>query len=107
MPVARRLQRSEGILDGASASLANLAGTVPNPFNPTATISFGVRETQFVRVAMFDALRRQVKSLFEGNVAGDEVRSSRIESGDLSSGLYLIQIQGDLFVASRAAALSK
>jgi hypothetical protein len=84
-----------------------LSEVYPNPFNPTATFSFGVRETQWVQVTMYDALGREVRALFQGEVAGDNLQRVRIDGRGLTSGLYVVQIAGDSFVASRAVALSK
>ncbi|MFQ5568120.1 MAG: LamG-like jellyroll fold domain-containing protein [Rhodothermales bacterium] len=71
---------------------AVLLGNFPNPFNPTTTIVYEVRETQRVRVSVWDLSGQQVAMLV------DQVRRPgsydvRFDGGDLPSGTYFVRLQ--------------
>ena len=74
-----------------------LSAAYPNPFNPTAQFSLSVARTQRVRVALYDALGREVRVLFDGPVEGGEARTFTIEGDGLPSGLYVYRVVGERF----------
>lgn len=64
----------------------------PNPFNPTTRIRFGVPETGFVRLAVYDILGREVRTLVsETRPAGWHEVS--FDASALASGMYLYRIE--------------
>jgi hypothetical protein len=78
----------------------------PNPFNPTTTIAFDIKSTSFVRVAVYDLLGRQVKTLV--NETRDAGRHSvQLNASDLSSGLYIVRMETAGRVFERAITLIK
>ncbi len=79
----------------------------PNPFNPQAQFSLAVRQTQQVRVAVYDVLGREVAQLFNGVLPANETHQFTIDGSGFSSGLYLVQVIGEQFSATRQVTLLK
>ena len=75
---------------------AQLNAPFPNPTHGgDATVQFAVKEQAPVTVTLHDALGRQVRTLFEGTPeAAGQLQQVRIEAGSLSSGLYLVRLEG-------------
>ena len=64
----------------------------PNPFNPTATISYDVKDAVNVRLTIFDVLGRQVITLLDDfRVPGRY--SETFNASHLSSGLYFYRVE--------------
>jgi len=78
------------------AGRAQLNAPFPNPTRGgDATVQFAVKEQAPVTVTLHDALGREVRTLFEGTPeAGGQLQQVRIEAGSLSSGLYLVRLEG-------------
>ena len=105
--------------DGASAYSAEvevfvelpgayeLTAAYPNPFNPQAQFTLAVQQAQVVQVALYDLLGRRVQTLYNGVLEANESHSFTINGAGLSSGLYLIQVQGERFSASQRVTLLK
>ncbi|ARA94136.1 hypothetical protein AWN76_013885 [Rhodothermaceae bacterium RA] len=69
-----------------------LVGSYPNPFNPRATIRYGLPEAGSVRLAVYDLLGREVTVLVDGmQVAG--WYNVAFEAGTLPTGVYLYRVQ--------------
>jgi len=66
----------------------------PNPLRTRATIRFGVRDTGPVRVELYDALGRHVRTLHSGDAEGGRMHESHIDAQDLASGLYFLRARG-------------
>ena len=79
----------------------------PNPFNPEAQFRFAVRQTQPVRVELYDMLGRQAKVLYEGVPQAGQMHTVRIDGSDLPSGLYLVRVAGTSFVKTQTVTLIK
>lgn len=84
-----------------------LESAYPNPFNPEATFRFGVNAQQNVRAELVDVLGRVVSTLFEGNVAADDMQTVRIDGSGLPSGAYLIRVVGETFADAQPVTLLK
>ena len=77
------------------AGRAQLNAPFPNPTRSGATVQFAVKEQAPVTVTLHDALGREVRTLFEGTPeAAGQLQPVRIEAGSLSSGLYLVRLEG-------------
>ena len=64
----------------------------PNPFNPNTTISYDIRETGHVTLAVFDVLGREVMTL----VNAEQTAASytvEFDASKLSSGIYFYQLK--------------
>jgi uncharacterized repeat protein (TIGR01451 family) len=68
-----------------------LGQNYPNPFNPATTITFSMSTTAPARLAVYDLLGREVRTLVEGVVAAG-MHSLVFEAGDLPSGTYLYRL---------------
>jgi hypothetical protein len=64
----------------------------PNPFNPSTTIRFGLPFGSRVTVKVFNMLGEEVATLFDGRKDAG-LHALQFEPANLSSGVYLIQIQ--------------
>lgn len=78
----------------------------PNPFNPTTTIRYDVKQTGNVRLTIFNLLGQEVSRLIDSqHLAGTYTVSWN--ATDLPSGIYFYQMQTADFVQTRKMALVK
>jgi PKD repeat protein len=69
----------------------------PNPFNPTTTISYVVKSPNFVKLKIFDALGREVKTIVNEFQTAN-IYSVKFDAGTFSTGIYYYKLQiGDDF----------
>ncbi len=73
----------------------------PNPFNPQATFSFGVRQQQQVVIEVFDMLGRRVQELYRGTPQGGVTQTVFLDGSRLTSGTYVVRVLGEHFVDSQ------
>jgi len=85
----------------------DLSPIYPNPFNPEARFTLTMAQTQPVRVALYDALGREVAVLHEGLLASGQPHAFALQGHALPNGVYLIQATGATFSATRQAMLVK
>ncbi len=83
------------------SALAQLYAARPNPFNPTTTIGYALREYATVEIGIYDVAGRRVRRLVsEFSPAGDHdvVWDGRNDLGEsVASGVYLYRLQaGDV-----------
>jgi len=94
---------------GDIPAVNSLAQNHPNPFNPTTTISFGLRERGAVSLKIYDAAGRLVRTLVdEVREAGTyrETWDGRNNRGTrVASGIYFYRMKTPGFVWSRKMAL--
>ena len=69
-----------------------LQNAYPNPFSSQTTISYSLLHPEPVRIALYDALGRMVKSMDEG-VQATGTYEVLIDAGDLPAGTYYYEIQ--------------
>jgi hypothetical protein len=67
----------------------------PNPFNPTTTVRFRVAAAQRVTVSLYDALGRQVASLYEGYAEANHYETVQVDGTALPSGTYTVVLEGE------------
>ncbi len=79
----------------------------PNPFAPEARFSLMVKRRQHVDVDVYDVLGRRVRVLYRGEMAAEQARLLVFASGDLPSGVYVIQAVGEAFAATRRVVLAR
>ena len=84
-----------------------LSAAYPNPFNPRTQFTLSVRETQEVRVEVFNLLGQRVRLLHEGPLEASREHSFTFEAGDLPSGLYLYRAQSESLTITRQVTLLK
>lgn len=64
----------------------------PNPFNPETSIRFTVAATGTAKLVVFDALGREVATLFNGAAEPGRQYSVRFDGAGLSSGVYFYRL---------------
>jgi hypothetical protein len=80
---------------------AQLSPVQPNPMRTDATLELAVRETQSVRVEVFNVLGQRVRVLHEGPLEANSPTTLRISGTDLPSGVYFVRAQGEQFSTTR------
>ncbi len=75
---------------GRPAAFA-LAQNTPNPFNPTTAISYQLSAVSNVRLDVFDALGRKVRTLVDGPQSAG-AHTVTFDGNGLASGLYLYRL---------------
>ena len=86
-----------GVEENSSAPVRfSLDQNYPNPFNPTTTIRYQLPESGTITVKVYDALGREVRTLFGGYQDASSHRltwDGKNESGiDVSSGMYFYRL---------------
>ena len=79
----------------------------PNPTTGLAELSLSVEQSQPVRVAVYDAIGREVAVLFDAQVAAGTPQALRLEGRNLPSGLYVVRAVGDTFQATQRVVVSR
>ena len=70
-------------------------GPSPNPARGQSTIRLVLRETQNLRVVLYDGLGRRVRLLRDGRVSAGVVQRLRIRASQHASGTYFLHVQGE------------
>lgn len=83
-----------------------LSQNFPNPFNPSTTISYNLKEKSNVTLEIFDILGRKIKSLVDGEIqsAGRHIvvwNGKNISGNSVSSGVYLYRIHANDFIETK------
>ncbi len=84
-----------------------LSEAYPNPFNPQTQFTLTVARTQNVQIRVYNLLGREVGQVFSGRLAGQETHAFQLDGNAWASGLYVIQIVGESFNATRKVSLAK
>ncbi len=84
----------------------SLKQNFPNPFNPSTTIQFDSPKGGHVRLAVYDALGKQVALLADGyEDAGSHIVS--YDASRLATGIYFYRLEADGFAESKKMVLAK
>lgn len=84
-----------------------LSGAYPNPFNSQAIFELTVNKLQDVRITLYDVLGRQVKMLHNGPLTTNETHRFTINGRRLSTGVYMIRVQGEQFLTTKKVTMVK
>ncbi|MCD6176440.1 MAG: T9SS type A sorting domain-containing protein [Candidatus Cloacimonetes bacterium] len=88
-----------------------LNSNFPNPFNPTTTISFSLKETGNVKIEIFNIRGQKVKTLTNGLLPAKNhqiVWNGKDDKGkSVSSGIYFYKMRSANYTASRKMILMK
>ncbi|MEM6326311.1 MAG: T9SS type A sorting domain-containing protein [Bacteroidota bacterium] len=84
-----------------------LSAARPNPFSTTTSLQLSLDATTALRVAVFDALGREVMKLHEGTLQAGTY-NLRLDGSNLPPGLYLVRAtDGRGATVTRSVALSR
>lgn len=78
----------------------------PNPFNPTATFPYDVKESTHVRLEVFDLLGRRISTLVDAERAAGRYEV-QFHAASLPSGVYIYRIEMAAFRAAGSVLLVK
>ncbi|MFC2102949.1 alpha/beta hydrolase-fold protein [Bacteroidota bacterium] len=83
-----------------------LAQNFPNPFNPTTTIVYGLRERMIVELKVYDVLGREIEAIVNGE---QEAGYYEIEfnANRLASGIYFYRLQAGSFIETKKMVLMR
>ena len=83
-----------------------LSEAYPNPFNSTTRISFGMADAGHASLKVFDMKGRLVKTLIN-NIVEPGYHNAIVNGVDLTTGVYLIQVEMTGFKATRKVVFLK
>ena len=83
-----------------------LHNAYPNPFNPTATIAYDLKEATNVKLVVFDITGRTVATLVEGWV-NEGAHYAVFTAENLSSGIYFYKLNAGSFTDTKKMLLLK
>jgi hypothetical protein len=91
--------------EGVPSYIDALNENYPNPFNPTTTISFSLKESRHATLFIYNALGQKVRTLADGPLTAglhSLVWDGRDDSGrKVSSGMYVYTLRAGTFVKTR------
>ncbi|MCC6865484.1 MAG: T9SS type A sorting domain-containing protein [Ignavibacteria bacterium] len=83
-----------------------LSQNYPNPFNPSTTIKYSLPKGENVKLVVYDALGREVKTLVN-EFKNSGVYSVNFDASSLSSGIYFYKIEAGSFTETKKMLLVK
>ncbi|MEZ4702787.1 MAG: T9SS type A sorting domain-containing protein [Rhodothermales bacterium] len=84
----------------------HLSQNYPNPFNPSTRIQFALNDAAPVRLAVYDLLGREVRTLVDATRAAG-THTVTFDAGDLPSGVYFYRIEAGAASETRRMVLMK
>jgi len=69
----------------------------PNPARDLVNIRFGVRESQQIRLELFDATGRRIRTLYSDKSASSRINHLLMDTRELSSGPHILRLSGSSF----------
>lgn len=97
--------------DSVLPVLAGKVSNYPNPFNPNTTISLALAKDSNVTVRIYNVKGQVIRNLLNGKVkAGSHIlqwNGNDDNGSPVSSGIYLVKLQGEGFASNRKMTLMK
>jgi len=81
--------------------------TYPNPVSEQATVEFAVREKEDVTIALYNTLGQRVKTLYRDTPRAEETQRVTVSTDGLSSGLYIVRLEGSSVTATQRITVVK
>ena len=78
----------------------------PNPFNPSTNINYGLKESGFVSLKIYNILGTEVATLFNGYKPAGNYKAS-FDASRLPSGVYIYSLKTNNFIQTRKMILEK
>ncbi|MCX7833551.1 MAG: T9SS type A sorting domain-containing protein, partial [Ignavibacteria bacterium] len=94
------------INENTIATEYRLYDNYPNPFNPTTTIKFSIKENSFVKLNLYDITGRLVKEIYSGFLKNG-IYSTLLNASDLNSGIYFIRFIAGDYIENKKVILIK
>jgi carboxypeptidase T len=96
-----KIQNYQDVLTGVGSeqeipSRYDLSQNYPNPFNPSTSIKYQLPKAGYVKLTVFDALGRVVKTLVNENKPAGVYETS-LDASQLSTGVYFYKIEAGDF----------
>ena len=82
-------------------------GPAPNPAQSQATFTITLRQTQQVRVALYDALGRRVRVLHDAPLDSGVIHRFRIQARQRASGTYFLRVNGSSVQLTRTVVIAR
>ncbi|MEA3432534.1 MAG: T9SS type A sorting domain-containing protein [candidate division WOR-3 bacterium] len=89
-----------------AGNIADDITAYPNPFNSTATISFGLPKDSYVTIRVFNLTGCEVTTLIDGKLQAGW-KNVRFDGSYLSSGIYFVSMQTQHYLAVKRIVLFK
>lgn len=99
--LAARANGAVSAEEAPTAASRALSAPRPNPASTSTDVTLSVEQSQVVRVALYDALGREVAVLLDAAVAAGADQTLRVATAGLPAGLYVVRAQGETFTAQR------
>jgi len=84
----------------------SLKQNFPNPFNPSTKINFGIKNSTFASLKVFDMTGKEVKSLVNENLAAGSYELN-FNASELNSGVYFYTLKTNEFTETKKMMLVK
>lgn len=78
----------------------------PNPFNPTTKIQYDLHKASFVKLVIYDAIGRKIKTLVNREQTAGSYYVN-FDSENLSSGIYFYKLEAGSFTESKKMLLAR
>ncbi len=78
----------------------------PNPFNPSTTLNYFVRENGTVTITLYDVIGKEVKTIVNEDMQAG-YHSIMLNGFDLVSGVYFLYLQNGRFMDSKKVVILK
>ena len=106
VPLDGSVSALPGKKDHNTPSAFKLLQNYPNPFNPVTTIRFVLAKQTDVKLTVYDASGKRIRTLINTNMkAGEQV--VRFDASDLASGVYFYRIKAGSFSEAKKMLLIK
>ncbi len=95
-----------GVEDDVNPTSYFLEQNYPNPFNPSTKINFGLKESGFVSLKVYNILGTEVATLINEYKPSGNYKVN-FDASKLSSGVYIYSLKTNNFVQTRKMILEK
>ena len=79
----------------------------PNPFNPATTINYDLAADGYVSILVYDALGREVATLFSGDQVSGTNHQVTWNAADQASGAYFLRMTAGSYTNTQKLMLVK
>ena len=85
----------------------NLNASYPNPFNPATTINYDLAADGYVSILVYDALGREVATLFSGDQVAGTSHQITWDASNQASGAYFLRMTAGSYTNTQKLMLVK